>query len=129
MTRLISLTLMRATMTSWPSRGRDKRDVSFSHDRQFAHAHYAKIARRAAGSRTHVEQRHCEERKRRSNPESRPRLWIASLSLAMTAWLFEIQIDQHSGTRMSLRLKGATTASQHAGQHAVRRLVVVEEGS
>jgi hypothetical protein len=33
--------------------------------------------------------RHCEERKRRSNPEPLAWLWIASLTLAMTEALVE----------------------------------------
>jgi hypothetical protein len=44
----------------------------------------------------HVGHRHCEERLRRSNPESFPRPWIASLALAMTvmgmcaSWLIAV---------------------------------------
>jgi hypothetical protein len=52
--------------------------------------HWAKDLRKtradhAARSRRRVLLRHCEERKRRSNPA-----WIASLALAMTDGLFEI---------------------------------------
>jgi len=51
----------------------------------------AKLGRNAPRERERAScPRHCEERKRQGNSESHAWLWIASLTLAMTAALFEI---------------------------------------